>query len=77
MDPDIATIIASQARVEQKIESLCQNIVDLSKVTEKRLDAHAVTISSLEKSRSFGKGRDGIVGTLVAAVLGWISWQLR
>ena len=77
MDPDIAKIIASQARVEQKIEGMCASILDLTKVTDKRLDAHAVTITSLEKSRSFGKGRDGIVGTLVAAVLGWISWQLR
>ena len=77
LTPHAAEMMAAIAKVEEGISGLHAKVDDLTKVSVKRLDAHASKIDSLERTRDrqWGAAKLSGVGIMIlAAVLGVLRW---
>ena len=77
MDPQAAEMMAAIAKIEEGITGLHAKVDDLTKVSVKRLDAHANKIDSLERTRDrqWGAAKVAAVGlTILGAVMGVLRW---
>ncbi len=70
-------IIASQARTEAILGVVQRDVSELKEHTNTRMNAHASSIRSLNKTRDRQWGAAkvlGGVGTLVGVVIGWFKY---
>ncbi len=76
-DERIDKILQSTARLEAFAEVTQREIVDLKTETSTRLNAHATSIRSLNKTRDrqWGAAKGlGVVGTIIGVVIGWFKY---
>ncbi len=76
-DERIDKILQSTARLETMAEATQREIAALKHETSKRLNAHATSIRSLNKTRDRQWGATkglGVVGTIIGVVVGWFKY---
>lgn len=74
IDPHLATLMASTARVEAGVVNLNEKVDDLKEVTVKRLDDHAAGIRSLELTRSRQRGGAGVLAAVTTMAGSFIAF---
>lgn len=70
-------IIASQARTEAVLGEVQKDVSELKEHTNTRMNAHASSIRSLNKTRDRQWGATkviGVLGTASAIVIGWFKY---
>ncbi len=76
-DERIDKILRSTARLEAFAEATQREIVELKVETSTRLNAHASSLRSLNKTRDrqWGAAKGlGVVGTIIGVVVGWFKY---
>ena len=76
-DERIDKILRSTARLETMAETTQREIAELKHETRERLNAHAASIRSLNKTRDrqWGAAKGlGVVGTIIGVVVGWFKY---
>lgn len=66
-------IMHAIGRLEGKMDGVKSDVKQLREVSEKRLDNHANRVASLEKSRSWQKGRDGVIAFVLSGIGAWLT----
>ena len=77
MDTDVADMMATLARIDERQGYIIGKIDNLEQVAMKRLNSHARDIDSLQQTRDRQRGAAKLAGVLVVAlgaVLGWLKW---
>ena len=74
LDPHVAELIASVARVGAGVERIDEKVDDLRETSVKRLDAHAGKIRSLELTRSRQRGIAAALGAVGAAAASFFTF---
>ena len=73
----VTEIMKSLGRLEAMAVTTRDEIVELKTETSKRLNAHAKSIRSLNKTRDrqWGAAKGlGVVGTIVGVIVGWFKY---
>ncbi len=76
-DERIDKILRSTARLETMAEATQREIAELKHETRERLNAHALSLRSLNKTRDrqWGAAKGlGVVGTIIGVVVGWFKY---
>ncbi len=76
-DKLLTKILSSTVRLETMAVATQREIVDLKTETSKRLDSHASSIRSLNKTRDrqWGAAKGlGVVGSIIGVIVGWFRY---
>ncbi len=78
IDPTLAELLASSARVEEQVAGTRRDVAELKTLHHERLNVHSKRLGSLERSRAKMIGGSkvlGVVGSVLAALIGWVSYD--
>ena len=76
-DERIDKILRSTVRLETMAENTQREIIELKTETSNRLNTHASSLRSLNKTRDrqWGAAKGlGVVGTIIGVVVGWFRY---
>ena len=76
-EKDLGRILASTARLETMAIATQREIAELKHETRERLNSHAESLRSLNKTRDrqWGAAKGlGVTGSIIGAIIGWFKY---